>query len=55
MTQGTIKRLVEERGFGFLAGDDGKEYFFHRSAVEGPFEELREGDPVGFEPEPASQ
>jgi len=33
---GTIKRLVMDRGFGFLSGEDGKEYFFHRSSVEGP-------------------
>ena len=56
MTTGTIKRLVQDKGFGFIAADDGTEYFFHRSAVDGQgFEELREGDPVQFEAEPVAQ
>ena len=49
---GKIKRIVAERGFGFIASDDGKEYFFHRSAVEGlRFENLAEDDPVAFDVE----
>ena len=48
---GTIKRLVMDRGFGFLSGDDGKEYFFHRSSVEGSFEGLQEGQKVTFDVE----
>ena len=48
MSQGTIKKLVSDRGFGFIAGDSG-ELFFHHSAVEGsPFETLREGQAVEF-------
>jgi CspA family cold shock protein len=46
---GTIKRLVMDRGFGFLSGEDGKEYFFHRSSVEGSFEGLQEGQKVTFD------
>ncbi|HYM84671.1 MAG TPA: cold shock domain-containing protein [Candidatus Dormibacteraeota bacterium] len=34
MTTGTIKKVVADRGFGFIAAEDGKEYFFHRSAVQ---------------------
>ena len=26
---GTIKRLVSDKGFGFIAAGDGNEYFFH--------------------------
>jgi cold shock protein len=48
---GTIKRLVMDRGFGFLSGEDGKEYFFHRSSVEGSFEGLQEGQKVSFDVE----
>ena len=33
MPQGVIKKLVTDKGFGFIAGDSG-ELFFHHSAVE---------------------
>ena len=47
--QGTIKRLVSEKGFGFIAAGDGNEYFFHQSAcTQTPFSELREGQAVTF-------
>lgn len=47
---GTIKRLVGDKGFGFVQAEDGTEYFFHRSAcVDGLFDELREGQPLTFE------
>ena len=32
-TNGTIKRMVNDKGFGFVAAADGQEYFFHQSAV----------------------
>jgi CspA family cold shock protein len=45
-TTGTIKRLTNN-GFGFIAGPDGTEYFFHQSACVGtPFDQLREGQTV---------
>ena len=41
---GTVKRLVSDKGFGFVAASDGAEYFFHQSACLGtPFDGLREG------------
>jgi CspA family cold shock protein len=47
---GTIKRLVSDKGFGFVAARDGSEYFFHQSACDGvTFDELREGEPVTFQ------
>jgi cold shock protein len=47
---GTIKKLVGERGFGFIAEDGNGEIFFHRSQVAGDrFDTLREGDKVTFE------
>jgi CspA family cold shock protein len=47
---GTIKRLVRDKGFGFIAAGDGKEYFFHQSACsQTPFDDLREGQAVTFE------
>ena len=49
MPQGTIKKLVAERGFGFIDAEQG-ELFFHQSAViETTFETLREGQTVEFE------
>jgi cold shock protein len=47
---GTIKRLVSDKGFGFVAAADGNEYFFHQSALNGvSFGELREGEAVTFQ------
>lgn len=47
---GTIKRLVSDKGFGFVASGDGPEYFFHQSACNGvQFDDLREGQDVTFE------
>ena len=49
-TTGTIKRLVSDKGFGFVAAGDGSEYFFHQSACVGvQFDSLREGQAVTFE------
>ena len=48
MAQGTVKKLVAEKGFGFISGDKG-ELFFHRSSViEGSFDALREGQKVEY-------
>jgi CspA family cold shock protein len=47
---GTIKRLVSDKGFGFIATSDGTEYFFHQSGCSGvAFDELREGQSVTFD------
>jgi CspA family cold shock protein len=49
-SKGTIKRLVSDKGFGFIASDDGQEYFFHQSACTGtPFDALTEGMSVTFD------
>lgn len=49
MPQGTIKKLVADKGFGFISAAQG-DVFFHCSAVqEVTFEELREGQLVEFE------
>ncbi len=51
MTTGTIKKVVAERGFGFIAAEDGKEYFFHRDGLDSSlnFDRLNGGEPVTFE------
>jgi CspA family cold shock protein len=49
MPQGRIKKLVSDKGFGYIAGD-GEDMFFHHSSVEGiNFDELQEGQTVEFE------
>jgi len=51
VTTGTIKKVVSDRGFGFIAADDGKEYFFHRSGLTASldFDRLTGGEKVQFE------
>jgi len=48
--QGTIKRVIRDRGFGFIRTADGQEVFFHRTSLQQmSFEALREGENVEFE------
>ncbi|MBN2454119.1 cold-shock protein [Candidatus Woesearchaeota archaeon] len=48
--KGTVKFFNDMKGFGFIAGEDGKEYFVHKSGVnEGV--SLNEKDVVEFEVE----
>ena len=51
MTEGTIKKVVADRGFGFIAAEDGKEYFFHHSGLQAPLniDQLVGGERVTFE------
>ncbi|MBU2496105.1 MAG: cold shock domain-containing protein [Candidatus Omnitrophica bacterium] len=52
MHTGKIKKLVRDRGFGFIADTDGKEVFFHQtSLVETTFDALNEDQSVEFEVE----
>ena len=47
---GTIKRLIKDKGFGFIQGSDKLEYFFHSSGVKNSdFDTLQEGQAVSFE------
>lgn len=50
MPKGKIKRIVVDRGFGFIRAEDGQDYFFHRSGLKDlTFETMKEGDPVQFD------
>lgn len=46
---GTVIRLFREKSFGFIKGENGQEFFFHRSSVV-EFEQLTEGAVVRFLP-----
>ena len=49
MPQGKVKRLVSDRGFGFVEGDR-DDMFFHHSDVTGvSFDDLREGQTLEYE------
>ena len=51
MTTGTIKKVVSDRGFGFITADDGKDYFFHRNSLTASldFDRLNGDEKVQFE------
>lgn len=55
---GTIKKILRDKGFGFITPDDGSDdIFFHRGSC-GPkvyFEDLREGTDVEFQIRPGEK
>ena len=53
---GTIKYISEERGFGFIKGDDSTDYFFHMAEIGSDFfYTLTKGDGVTFQSRPADK
>ena len=51
LTTGTVKKVISERGFGFISAPDGKEYFFHKDGLTSSldFDRLVGGERVSFE------
>ncbi len=50
MAEGTIRRLITDRGFGFIRTAEGTDLFFHRNELQGvDYSSLREGQGVEFE------
>ncbi|WP_028849950.1 cold-shock protein [Thermocrispum municipale] len=50
MTHGTVKWFNAEKGFGFIALEDGSDVFVHYSAIEGHgYRSLEENQRVEFE------
>jgi cold shock CspA family protein len=51
--QGSIVRLVRERGFGFIKAENGAEVFFHATGVPGntPYDNLTVGQQVTYDME----
>jgi cold shock protein len=46
---GTITRVVTDKGFGFITGEDGQDYFFHRSAFDRELDPMVQGLRVTFD------
>ena len=52
MNTGKIKKLVRDRGFGFISDTDGREVFFHQnSLLEVKFDTLNEEQSVSYDVE----
>jgi len=50
--QGTISRVIRDRGFGFIQYDGGRDVFFHKSGLQAlVFDDLEVGETVEFEME----
>ena len=50
--KGKIAKLIRDRGFGFISAENGKEIFFHRTALVAiEFDALEEGNSVEFDTE----
>jgi cold shock protein len=51
MATGTIKKVISDRGFGFITGEDGKDYFFHRDGLAASldFDRISGGEQVEFD------
>jgi len=47
---GRVKWFSDQKGYGFIEVEDGKDVFVHHSSIQGEgFKSLREGDEVEFE------
>lgn len=51
MSTGVVKWFNDEKGFGFITGDDGSDVFVHYSAIkeEGKRKDLSEGQQVSYD------
>jgi len=50
MAKGTVKWFSNQKGYGFIATEEGKDVFVHHTAIKGDgYKTLEEGQAVEFE------
>ena len=50
MAKGTVKWFNNQKGYGFISPEEGKDVFVHHSAIQGEgYKSLDEGQAVEFE------
>ncbi len=50
MVKGTVKWFNDQKGYGFITPESGKDVFVHHSAIQGSgYKSLAEGQQVEFE------
>lgn len=50
MQKGTVKWFSNQKGYGFITTEDGKDVFVHHSSIQGEgYKSLKEGQAVEFE------
>ncbi|MFH1063420.1 MAG: cold-shock protein [Candidatus Omnitrophota bacterium] len=53
MAKGTVKWFSDQKGYGFIAAESGKDVFVHHNAIQGEgYKSLNEGQEVEFEVQP---
>jgi cold shock protein len=48
MPQGTIKKVMADKGFGFIKGEQGELFFHHSAVVDSTIEALSVGQAVTY-------
>ncbi|HVL80815.1 MAG TPA: cold-shock protein [Actinomycetota bacterium] len=50
MPEGTVKWFKNEKGYGFITGEDGQDVFVHYSAIQSEgYKSLHEGQKVSYD------